>query len=423
MLAAPAGWFPVRFLSMTMTTIEKIRFRAGEVIFSEGDQGDCAYIVECGHVAIRARTSSGEEVQIGLVSSGELFGEMALIDQSARKATAMAQDHTELMVIPREHFEARLDSTDLLIRLFLKVLMDRYREMREHFHYALDGNYEAAPAARRIPGYIEETGKAKKRLEDESALRGALERGEFVLFYQPIVSIASGQIVGGESLIRWRDPARGIVPPSEFIGLAEESGIIVPLGAWIMEAACRNSVKLNEAPGASVFVSINVSGKQFEASDPVEDMRTVLRKSRADPGSIKLEITESLLMQDPDRAFEILQGLKSLGVQIALDDFGTGYSSFSYLHRFPIDSIKIDRSFVSKMTTDIKSREIVRTLCELATSIGMSIIAEGIESMDELQMLLGFGAGFGQGYFYSKPLPDSDFARMIHDGPGVRLGN
>jgi len=391
----------------------KACFPAGHTIFNEGDVGDCVYIVELGEVSIFAHTGGVSEVQIGLITEGEMFGEMALIDHAVRQASAIAKTDVELLVIPRDYFESRIATADPLIRLCMKLLMQRYREMRDHFHAALEGRHNVSASGKRPRHYLQETDNEKKRLEAESELVGGLERQEFVLHYQPIVRLADQQIVGCEALIRWNHPQKGLVPPSEFIPLAEDTGLINPLGTWIIAAACEALARFNGQTETPIFMSINLSCRQIEVDRLVAEVASLIQRTGVAPAQIKFEVTESLLMQDPELALKALTELKALGVQVALDDFGTGYSSFSYLHQFPIDSLKIDRSFVSKMSSDRKSREIVHSLCTLASSLGMSVIAEGIESAAEAQALREFGAELGQGYYYSCAVPELVLAQQL----------
>lgn len=401
------------FSTMLQTT-RKVRFPAGHTIFCEGDMVDCVYIVESGSVRICAHTGMDAEVQIGMITQGEMFGEMALIDQVCRNASAIAHNDVELLVIPRDYFESRIDAADPLIQLCMKLLMQRYREMRDNFHAALEGHYSSPAPDQRPRHYLAETDKEKRRLEAESELVGGLKRQEFVLHYQPIVRLADGHWVGCEALIRWEHPQRGLVAPSDFIPLAEETGLINPMGSWIIQAACKALARFNAQTAQHLFMSINLSCRQIEPKRLVEEVASVVDSTGVSPSQLKFEVTESLLMQDPELALSALTELRSLGVKIALDDFGTGYSSFSYLHRFPIDSLKIDRSFVSKMGADGKSREIVHALCTLARSIGITVIAEGIESADEVQALHRFGAEYGQGYYFSRPVPETVLRDRLH---------
>ena len=291
---------------------------------------------------------------------------MALIDNQLRSATAIAKTPVKLIVIHRKYIREKIDLSDKLVAMTLKVVLERYREMRSRLEHVLSGNkleQDKMYFNHHEKEYKEDARLTTERIQAENNLKNAFEDGQLELFYQPIVSLKDDSVVGCESLIRWRHPDRGIVPPAEFIGIAEESGLIKPIGLWIVEQACQAQNEFRELAGKPIMVSINLSARQFESDHLVDDIEAVLQKTGADVGNIKLEITESLLMSNPLTVAETLHELKALGTVIALDDFGTGYSSFSYLHRFPIDTIKIDQSFVFTMRENPKSLEIVRTLC------------------------------------------------------------
>ena len=254
---------------------------------------------------------------------------------------------------------------------------------------------------------------AVARLAMETDLRRAVERGEFRLHYQPIVSLATGAITGFEALIRWQHPERGLVPPMDFIPVAEETGLILPIGSWVLREACRQmrTWDMLARPDPPLIVSVNLSGKQFVQSDLIAQIEEILATTGLAASSLKLEITESMIIQDLDSAVAILQRLKSLGVRIAIDDFGTGYSSLSYLDRFPIDSLKIDRSFVQSMRID--RSEIVRAIIALAHSLGLDVIAEGVDAEDQVAQLGCFGCEYAQGYLYSVPLKPTDAEMLV----------
>ena len=248
--------------------------------------------------------------------------------------------------------------------------------------------------------------QAVHRLEVESDLRGAVRREEFRVHYQPIVSLAHNQVMGFEALARWQHPTRGLVGPEAFIPLAEETGLIVPIGLWVLRTACAQTKVWQDHFGAGSLtcISVNLSAKQLDQSDLVERVRDILEDTGLDPRCLKLEITESVLMGNPQAVIGKLERLKALGVKLAIDDFGTGYSSLAYLHQFPIDTLKIDRSFISGILCLGKESEIVRTIVSLAHGMGMDVVAEGVETSEQVGKLTGLKCEFGQGYIFSRPV-------------------
>jgi diguanylate cyclase (GGDEF)-like protein/PAS domain S-box-containing protein len=254
---------------------------------------------------------------------------------------------------------------------------------------------------------------ALERLLLETDLRGAVERQEFELAYQPLVSLADGRIVGFEALARWRHPERGLLHPLEFITAAEDMGLIVPLGRWVLREACRQMREWNRRYGASLSVNVNLSPVQFGDAGLARDVAEALRESGLPAAFLKLEITESLLMGDAGGAATALEELKTLGVDLCIDDFGTGYSSLSYLHRFPIDTLKIDRSFIARLGTDGQSEQIVRTILVLAESLNLRAVAEGVETPDQADRLRAMGCEYAQGFRFSQPVQGDAAGAMI----------
>jgi diguanylate cyclase (GGDEF)-like protein len=259
--------------------------------------------------------------------------------------------------------------------------------------------------------------RAVTLLQLETDLRHALERDEMLVYYQPIIDLATMMPMGFEALMRWKHPQRGIVPPIEFIPVAEETGLIIPLTIWIMRTACYQAVEWNKyAPeDKPLIMSINLSGKHFSQSDLVSQVRQIIDETGIDPHTIKLELTESAVMDNAETAIGMLKELRSLGVKLSIDDFGTGYSSLSYLHRFPIDMLKVDRSFVSTMEGGTENGEIVRTVIALAKTLRLSVIAEGIESIHQLHQLRILGCEYGQGYLFSRPVPPNEAVVLLQD--------
>jgi len=253
------------------------------------------------------------------------------------------------------------------------------------------------------------------RLQLETDLRHALERGEFRNFYQPIVALASGEIAGFEALLRWQHPTRGLLGPIEFIPVAEETGLIRELGWWNLREACRQISVWRAAPNAHPYltISVNLSAKQFLQPNLVEDIRKLLGELALPPEALRLEITESTVMADPSTAVEMLQEIKSLGIQLAIDDFGTGYSSLSYLHRFPLDTLKIDRSFISGMGDDGEGMEIARTILPMANNLRLDVVAEGVETIQQVTLLKKLQCKYAQGYYFSRPLSAEGTAALL----------
>jgi diguanylate cyclase (GGDEF)-like protein/PAS domain S-box-containing protein len=259
--------------------------------------------------------------------------------------------------------------------------------------------------------------QALRLMQFETDLRRALSREEFVLYYQPIISFDSGRLAGFEALIRWNHPQRGFVGPAEFIPIAEDNGMINPIGRWVLQEACRQMREWQRRylGGLPLTISVNLSGKQFSQPNLIETIARILKETELPAPFLKLEITETVIMENSDSAAEMLNELKALGSQLAIDDFGTGYSSFSHLHRFPIDTLKIDRAFVSRMDTSRESGEIVRTILSLAHNLKMSVVAEGVETSSQIKQLRNLGCEYGQGYFLHRPMPAAEAESLIAD--------
>jgi EAL domain-containing protein (putative c-di-GMP-specific phosphodiesterase class I) len=254
-----------------------------------------------------------------------------------------------------------------------------------------------------------------KSWPQSSDLRRALERREFVLYYQPEVELATRRIVGLEALIRWRHPDRGLVAPMEFIPSAEDSGMILPIGDWGLAEACRQiQVWTSEDPRhSSLRVAVNLSARQFERQGLADHVDSLLQQSGASSRQLGLEMTESSLIPNKNIAIEVLSGLRKLGISLSMDDFGTGYSSLSNLHSFPFDVLKIDRSFVGRISDGDQPMQIVRTIIELARVLRMDVVAEGIETTEQYQLLRQMGCRYGQGYLFAKPMPADDVSRLL----------
>ena len=258
--------------------------------------------------------------------------------------------------------------------------------------------------------------RSLERLETESELRRAIEAGQLVLHYQPQVNLHTGEVVGAEALVRWQHPQRGLIMPGSFIPLAEDSGLINPLGEWVMTEACRQNKAWQRAGLRAISVSVNLSARQFLAQDVVALAGSILAETGLDPGYLELELTESAVMSDAPAFIAATRSLKNLAVTLSIDDFGTGYSSLSYLRRFAIDCLKIDQSFVRDVTHDPNSAAIALAIITLGHSLKLSVIAEGVETEGQLNFLRSRGCDEMQGFYFSRPLPADKFEQLLHEG-------
>ncbi|WP_435640891.1 EAL domain-containing protein [Micavibrio aeruginosavorus] len=411
-------------------------FKAGSVLFKAGEPRDNAYLIEKGTVDILGPGPEGPQSLLARLSPGDVFGEMALIDGGLRSAAAVVTSDAELFVIPRGALRDRVRDMDPILSLMLALLVERYRTVRvnlpesirqdqiSNMAQAMDraAHYDMPEDAARLSELWRQRDNAIKELKLEQELRRGIEKGEFVPALQPIVALPSRRLVGFETLVRWNHPERGMVFPDEFIPVAERTNLVQFIDHMMLQKACELMPDLLSDMGGDdvpLFISANLSGINFENLDIIQSVRETLVHSGVDPHRIKLEITESALIDDPEKTEQVLRGLRALGVTIALDDFGTGYSSLGYLHRFPIDSIKVDRSFVSQMHDAPRSIDIIRAIVGLAHNFKMDVVAEGLETEQDVQMINALGCEMAQGYFFAKPLMPAQ-AREFAQGFAVR---
>jgi EAL domain-containing protein (putative c-di-GMP-specific phosphodiesterase class I) len=260
--------------------------------------------------------------------------------------------------------------------------------------------------------------RAMRRMQVELQLQHALELEEFELHYQPIVSLPEGRMVGVEALLRWHNAELGVVEPGEFIPVAESTGIIVPIGAWVLETACRQVKEWQEAGWSDLRVAVNLSPREVDRGDAVESISNALDKSGLAPRFLEVEVTERVLLDDVETAGSAFRAIKDLGVRLCIDDFGTGYSSLSYLRNYPFDVLKIDRAFVSDGAQHASGVSLLRAIVSMAESLELEVIAEGVETAEQFDMLCELGCGFAQGYHFCAPL---SAARIGIGGPIVDL--
>ena len=367
--------------------VHRKRIERNELLFQEGDQGNCAYLVESGRIRI-VLNAHGENRVLGEIGPGQYFGEMALISHQPRMASAIACQDSVLTVVTREHLQERLDKSD-----------------EEAVSEGFDQDFHLDSAE------VDEQ-MAITRMRTEQALMEALERDQFRLYFQPIVRLADRVTAGFEALLRWEKPGEGLVRPDLFIPIAEESHLIEELGRWIINEACRCRSELArqyQQPLDEQFsVSINLAARQFQDDRLTDTIREALRTHDLNPRSIRMEVTESQIMDDFEHTLKVLEDIRATGCKIAIDDFGTGHSSLAYLSRLPVDTLKIDKAFLEDALSDESSQKIIAGVAALARNLGMTFIAEGGETAEQISLLQSLGVTQVQGYFFSKPFPLSD---------------
>lgn len=385
-------------------------FAAGEQIFKEGDAGDCAYLVEKGAVEVIAG-DQGMERRVSLMGKGEMFGEVALIDHQPRTATVRALEKTVLIPIRRKLVEVLLEKGDPILGHLLLVILERFRN-----------NHGSNPAPVACTTASPDISTRRKALKGEATQKLSLAHeimraqahGEFELYYQPICALSDGRTDGFEALIRWHHPKDGVMLPMDFLWLAEQTGMIRELGLWALERACRDWPTLRRhTRGKFPFVSVNLSPTQLTGESLVHDFKTIIARHNMPAAELKLELTETVMVEHPETALQILNRLIELGSSVALDDYGTGHSGLAHLQRYPISTLKIDRAFIERMLGSAQSLEIVRSSIGLAHSLGMNVVAEGVETEAVREKLLELGCDFGQGRRFGMPaaLPDFELAR------------
>ncbi len=373
-------------------TMMNLSVAAGDLLFREDDPADCAYLVEEGWVEIYTERT-GWRQSLSLIGPGEVFGEMGIIDGSPRTATAVAAEDGKLLRITGDQFRALLGRTEPFHAELLVKLVARFREAQRAW---MDGSLLPRQESSAMgPGYA--------MLARHRDLVDALDRGEIVPFVQPIVELSSGRWRGFEVLARWRSPGSGLLLPDDFLPLAERTGLIRRIDLHIAEHAMRAVAAVEGA--SPPYVNINFSAWHFRDDRLLPNLQGLLEKTGLAAGRVHVELTETLMLDDPERALRIMSGLEDIGVKLALDDFGTGYSSLSVLHRMPIHILKIDRTLVTGVLAEGRPRRVLRNVVSLAGDLGMEIVPEGIEDAETAEILQQLGCRIGQGYLFARPMP------------------
>jgi EAL domain-containing protein (putative c-di-GMP-specific phosphodiesterase class I) len=360
------------------------------VLFRQGETGRDAFILVNGRIQISVATDGVDRV-VNVVGPGEMLGELGIIDGGPRTATATALESSELSKVTEGQIAERIARADTVLALLIKQVLGYLRRQTN--------SSASSPALTSAPATLE-----RMRLEGE--LGWAVDRQQLELWYQPIVDLGERRIAGFEALVRWRHPVRGLVSPSEFIPLAEESGLIVPIGAWVIRQGIQALLEIDRAlnDGKDRFMSVNVSGRQLEASGFLGELVAAadgLQRQR-----LHIEMTEGVLIQS-SAASDTVRGCKDLGFGLYLDDFGTGYSSLAYLNQMPFDAIKIDHSFAKKMedADDSDGMKLIRAIVGMAATLGRDVIMEGVETTRQRDAFRGMGGRLAQGWLFGRPTP------------------
>ncbi len=391
----------------------KKSFKAGDIIMRQNESGHCAYIIEEGQVEILVEKPDGTSQQVGTRGEGAIIGEMAIVDEAPRTATVKALKDCKMLEISREDFSQRLQGTDPVIQMISQVILTRYRDTLTRSDILRESdNYPPPEVIER--GYTEQTDVVES-IKIANEFKAALENGDLEMHYQPIIDLGKGGVIGFEALMRWTHKEEGFISPGVFIPIAEKSGLIVEATKWATKESCNALKRIETAlqrPG-ELYVSVNFSSHDFAEEDFVENLLKTINDSGIEPKQIKLEITERLLITQPDNAKEKLQACRDAGMGIAIDDFGTGYSSLSYLYYFPIEILKIDQSFIRAMYKEDRSLELVKSIVGLGKNMELSIIAEGVEDIEEARLLQDMGCDNAQGFYFARPMSEENVIKEL----------
>ena len=372
-------------------------------MFQEGHPGDYAYLIEEGEIEIFT-SIDGERSVLSAQGPGSIFGELALIDNQTRAASAVASRNTLLIVISREQVAERLDSADPILQLVFGTVMRHFRaelsKSRPTPNTSFAHSEDSHASPRDIAPCLD---NAVELIRMESELRRSIAERRFLLEFQPIVNMADGMMQGVEALIRWNHPQRGLIPPDDFITVAEATSLIRPIGEWTLKEGLIAQKALESATGRPIFLSINVATRQMEDTGFVDGLIKIIDHAGVPRDRVKLEILERSLICG-DVIVDCMKRCRDAGLRLALDDFGTGYSCLQYLNTYPIDTLKIDRSFIKDLDSSRQNRDVCQIIVNLANAFNMNLIAEGVETHSQATLLQEMGCASAQGYLYARPM-------------------
>lgn len=390
-----------------MPITQEILLDAGDILYKAGDPNDCGYVIASGEVILYNQLE-GSRHECERRGAGSILGELSILTGQPRTVTVEATRPCLIYTISAEQILARFEELDPVLKACIETSLN--------FATRLYGDRDAPEAdVPMAPTTLQDADALLYQIKFEQDVLKGLKNKEFSMVYQPIVSLANGRIVGAEALMRWEHPVRGFVSPDLFIPIAENMGSIGKLTDYAIEDACHalSRIRTQIADEADLYVSVNVSGEDIGRAEFVDHLAHVLDKHDLTPDHIKLEVTETALVPQGDAAKEALRRIKKFGCGVSIDDFGTGYSNLAYLKSLPLTALKIDRAFAGDAYHDPVSRGIVRMLVGLGRELGVDIIAEGLETSDDVATLRGLGCRFAQGYFFHRPMPEDELIYLI----------
>lgn len=396
-----------------------IHLDADAYLLREGDLPTCGFLIEKGSVEVVLERPQGDRV-LAVLGAGEIVGEMALVDRAPRAASVRAREDCLLLPITADHIARRFAAADPVLQLVLGTVLDRFRATLNDI-----GRVSAEQPVTSRNLRVTTAALAELRLEKE--LEIALRENQIKVYYQPIVSLGDGRLVGFEALARWTHPARGIISPMTFVPIAEASGLSGDL-AKVCLRHVTSALPALQARGASntahvdaLRVAINISGNDLTLPNFVRDLNGIVTESGQNVDALTLELTETALVHSPSEAATALDAMRQLGFTIAVDDFGTGYSSLNYIRTLPVDGLKIDKSFIQGMCFCPTTRSIVASTLQLAGSLGLKVVGEGVETANQRALLHELGCELGQGYLFGHPLPLEDTLSLVGDWRAVGI--
>lgn len=397
-----------------MNGASKRHLTVGEQIFAEGDAPDVAYLIESGRIEVW-RQQGGTRLTLSFLGAGEILGEMAVIDRAPRSATAEVIEDCVLTEIRPDQIRERLDEADPILRGLLVGLLARYRR-----GLSAAAGEQPAPQVELEPDSAprQENRRIADKIRLERQLLDALEREELSVVFQPILDLSTGRVAGFESLTRWSHPDRGPVSPAEFIALAEETSLILPVGHYALRRSCRVLADLDREFGGDcgAWVGVNVSGRQSAVVDFVELVAAAAIEHGLSPSRLKIEITESLAL-NYDQVRQLIAHCRERGISVALDDFGTGYSSLGHLHRLDFDAVKVDQAFVRPLLSDAKARALTEGIVAMLLRLGADVVAEGVETVEQAAILASMGVRYLQGWWVGKPTEPARLRECLLNPP------